>query len=31
MYAKPVDYRMATQSFWLGGATATAVHLPAVK
>jgi putative CocE/NonD family hydrolase len=31
MYAKPEDYRKATQSIWFGGATATAVHLPAVK
>jgi uncharacterized protein len=31
MFAKPGDYKKATQSIWFGGATATAVHLPAVK
>ena len=28
MYAKPADYRKATQSVWRGGATASAVILP---
>ena len=28
MYAKPGDYKKATQSVWFGGATATAVTLP---
>jgi uncharacterized protein len=31
MFAKPGDYRKATQSIWFGGASATAIHLPAVK
>jgi len=30
MFAKPGDYRKATQSVWFGGATATAVQLPVV-
>jgi putative CocE/NonD family hydrolase len=30
MYAKPGDYKKATQSIWFGGATATAVVLPVV-
>jgi len=30
MFAKPGDYRKATQSVWFGGATATAVALPIV-
>jgi predicted acyl esterase len=30
MYARPGDYRKATQSVWFGGATATAVILPVV-
>ena len=30
MYAKPEDYRKATQSVWHGGATASAVMLPIV-
>jgi uncharacterized protein len=30
MYAKPADYRKATQSVWFGGATSTAVTLPVV-
>ena len=31
MYAKPGDYRRATQSIWRGGATASAVILPIVR
>ncbi len=31
MYAKPGDYKKATQSIWYGGATATAVMLPVVR
>ncbi len=31
MYAKPGDYRKATQSVWYGGATASAVSLPVVQ
>ena len=31
MYAKPGDYRKATQSVWYGGATSTAVVLPVVS
>ncbi len=31
MYAKPGDYRKATQSVWRGGATASAVMLPIVR
>jgi predicted acyl esterase len=30
MYAKPADYKQATQSIWFGGATSTAVALPVV-
>jgi putative CocE/NonD family hydrolase len=30
MYAKPADYRKATQSVWLGGSVASAVELPVV-
>jgi putative CocE/NonD family hydrolase len=30
MYAKPGDYKKATQSVWFGGATSTAVVLPVV-
>lgn len=30
MYAKPADYRKATQSIWFGGASASAVVLPVV-
>jgi len=30
MYAKPADYKKATQSVWFGGANATAVLLPVV-
>jgi len=30
MFAKPGDYRKATQSIWYGGANATAVSLPVV-
>ena len=30
MYAKPGDYKKATQSIWFGGATSTAVALPVV-
>ena len=30
MYAKPADYRKATQSIWFGGAGASAVSLPVV-
>jgi putative CocE/NonD family hydrolase len=30
MYAKPGDYKKATQSVWFGGVTATAVTLPVV-
>ena len=30
MYAKPADYKKATQSVWFGGATASAVVLPVV-
>jgi putative CocE/NonD family hydrolase len=30
MYAKPGDYKKATQSIWMGGATASAVTLPVV-
>jgi predicted acyl esterase len=30
MYAKPGDYRKATQSIWRGGSTASAVMLPIV-
>jgi predicted acyl esterase len=30
MYAKPGDYRKATQSIWHGGTTASAVMLPVV-
>ena len=29
-YAKPADYRKATQSIYRGGTTATAVYLPIV-
>jgi hypothetical protein len=29
-YAKPADYRTATQSIYRGGTTATAVYLPLV-
>jgi hypothetical protein len=28
MFAKPGDYRKATQSVWFGGSTASAVVLP---
>jgi len=28
MYAKPGDYKKATQSIWFGGANASAVTLP---
>jgi len=31
MYAKPGDYRKATQSIWFGGQSATAVQLPVVR
>ena len=31
MYAKPADYRKATQSVWFGGSTASAVLLPATN
>jgi putative CocE/NonD family hydrolase len=31
MWAKKADYKKATQSVWFGGATASAVVLPAVK
>ena len=31
MYAKPGDYRKATQSIWHGGATASAVMLPVAR
>jgi putative CocE/NonD family hydrolase len=31
MYAKPGDYRKATQSVWFGGANASAVWLPVVQ
>ena len=31
MYAKPADYRKATQSIWFGGQSATAVQLPVVR
>ncbi len=30
MYAKPADYKKATQSIWFGGANASAVSLPVV-
>ena len=30
MYAKPADYKKATQSVWYGGANASAVVLPVV-
>jgi predicted acyl esterase len=30
MYAKPGDYREATQSIWFGGSTPSAVTLPTV-
>jgi predicted acyl esterase len=30
MWAKPTDYKKATQSVWFGGATASAVALPVV-
>jgi hypothetical protein len=30
MYAKPGDYKKATQSVWFGGATSSAVVLPVV-
>ena len=30
MYAKPADYKKATQSIWFGGGNATAVALPVV-
>jgi predicted acyl esterase len=30
MYAKPADYKKATQSVWIGGSTASAVILPVV-
>jgi putative CocE/NonD family hydrolase len=31
MYAKPGDYRKATQSIWFGGSNASAVELPVVR
>ena len=31
MYAKPGDYRKATQSIWFGGSSASAVELPVVR
>jgi putative CocE/NonD family hydrolase len=31
MYAKPGDYRKATQSIWFGGSSASAVELPVVQ
>lgn len=31
MYAKPGDYRKATQSIWFGGNSASAVELPVVR
>jgi len=31
MYAKPGDYRKATQSIWFGGSSASAVVLPVVR
>jgi len=31
MYAKPADYRKATQSIWFGGNSASAVQLPVVR
>jgi uncharacterized protein len=31
MYAKPADYKKATQSVWFGGATPSAVTLPVVN
>jgi putative CocE/NonD family hydrolase len=31
MYAKPADYRKATQSVWYGGTTSSAVALPVVR
>ena len=31
MYAKPGDYRKATQSIWFGGNSASAVQLPVVR
>ena len=31
MFAKPADYKKATQSVWFGGATASAVTLPVVE
>ena len=31
MYAKPGDYRKATQSVWFGGDRASAVVLPVVE
>jgi hypothetical protein len=31
MYARPGDYRKATQSIWFGGNSASAVHLPVVR
>ena len=30
MFAKPGDYKKATQSIWFGGATSSAVVLPVV-
>ena len=30
MFARPGDYKKATQSVWFGGDTATAVQLPVV-
>jgi predicted acyl esterase len=30
MYARPQDYKKATQSIWFGGANASAVVLPVV-
>ena len=31
MYAKPADYKKATQSIWFGGNSASAVQLPVVR
>ena len=31
MYAKPGDYRKATQSIWFGGGTSSAISLPVVQ
>lgn len=31
MYARPGDYRKATQSIWFGGSSASAVELPVVR